>query len=81
MSRKVQLRLVKTLIILALAFGVLDLRSAEAWPGNCGLYIGCEFCACLEDGCRMGIEFPECGGNASCCSSKVSPCWPGCIWY
>lgn len=84
MSRRVQFRLVKALVILALAVGVLGLPSAEAaWPapGTCGLYIGCEFCSCLQHGCFNGTEFPECGGNASCCESKVSFCWPGCTWY
>lgn len=82
MSRTVQLRLVKTLVILALTFGVLGVPSAEAhWAAPCYYYAGCEYCACVEYACVNGQEIPECAGNASCCSAALSNCWRYCIWY
>lgn len=80
MSRKVQFRLVKTLVLLALAFGVVGLPSAEAgWPAPCSMYAGCEQCLCFEDTCVT--EDPSCGGSADCCRAKWASCWQWCIWY
>lgn len=82
MSGKVRLRLVKTLVLLALAFGVIGLPSAEAhYPQPCYFYAGCEYCACMEYRCNEGTEIPECGGNAACCSSAMSGCWSWCTWH
>lgn len=82
MSRKVQLRLVKALVLLALTTGVFGLPTAEAhFAAPCYYYAGCEYCGCMEYRCGLGEEIPECGGNAACCSSKMSGCWSWCTWY
>ena len=83
MEKKVRMRLVQALVIVALALGVSGLTgSAEAhWPTPCSYLAGCEYCACMEYRCVNGGEIPECGGNASCCSAAVSGCWSWCTWY
>lgn len=83
MEKKVRVRLVQALVIVALALGVAGFPwSAEAhFLSPCSYYAGCEYCACREHACQNGQEIPECGGNFSCCSAAVSNCWRWCTWY
>lgn len=76
MSRKVRLRLIQALVLLALAFGAIELPSAEAQWDTCMALIGCEYCQCEENRCIA--EDPECAGNAACCRAKLSFCWFWC---
>lgn len=84
MNTQVQIRLGKALVVLALVFGMVGLfgQPAEAhYAAPCYYYAGCEYCDCMEYRCGLGQEIPECGGNASCCSSALSGCWRYCTWY
>lgn len=77
MTTKTRFRVFSLLLLLGLMAGILLAPPAteNAYAGPC-----CSSCDSRELACLRGIIYPECGGNSSCCFSKVANCWRYCTF-
>lgn len=74
MTRQTRFRLFSLLVLFGLLMGILATPSTQnAYAAPC-----CSYCDETELACNEGWAYPECGGDPSCCFSKVASCWRWC---